>query len=251
MALTDNPYLPFYVRDWLTSNKLKMCNPSTHGILINFMAIAHREQEYGKILLDQNHKQSTNQVFNFASHLAKLLPFDLVEIEKEINVLISRKILFIEGDYLFCPRMVKDAELSLIRSISGKKGGDSSTKKRYKPKNKFAQAKNQANTENEIDIENNNEESIDYDKLLENYNKIVGKKVRVFPKIIKDKFKARLKEGFTKFDIINSFKNASKDSFHLEHNKKYLTLEYFTRINTIEMFKESNNTFVNNQKVFL
>lgn len=156
MALTDQPYLPLYVGDWLSNNKLKLCSAKAHGIMINIMLLMHKEETYGKILLKQKFKQSDSKCFNFASMFAKLLPFDLLDLQEGLQELLDEKALVIDGDYLVCNRMVKDAELSQKRANSGKKGGESSTISRLKPFRKFAQAKIQANAENEtvIEIEN-------------------------------------------------------------------------------------------------
>ena len=128
MALTDNPYLALYVRDWLTSNKLSLCSANAHGVLINIMCIMHRENEYGKILLKQKFKQKDNICLNFATQLAKMIALDFAEIESGINELIAENVLVIDGDYLVNPRMVKDADISVKRAISGGKGGDKTQK---------------------------------------------------------------------------------------------------------------------------
>jgi hypothetical protein len=123
MALTNQPYIPLYVRDWLTSNKLKVCSSSSHGLLINLMCIMHKEDEYGTLLLKQNFKQGSDICLNFASYLARLLPFDRGEIYTSLQELLSENVVTIEGDKLICERMVNDANLSNIRAKSGSEGG--------------------------------------------------------------------------------------------------------------------------------
>lgn len=149
MALTDQPYLPLYVKDWLTSNKLKLCSLSAHGLMINMMCVMHRENEYGSFLLEQKFKQSEQQIFNFATVFAKLLPFTFDDILPCLIELIDKKILVIDGDILRCNRMVKDAELSITRSKTGSKGG----KKTAKRNKEFAKAKTVANTAIAIEVE--------------------------------------------------------------------------------------------------
>lgn len=154
MALTDQPYIPLYVGDWLSNNKLKLCSATAHGLMINIMCLMHKEETYGKILLKQKFKQKESKCLQFASMFAKLLPFDLLDIEAGLSELLEEKVLAIDGDFLVCERMVNDAELSLKRSFSGKLGGQNSLGKTKK----FAQAKPKANTEiesiNENEIEN-------------------------------------------------------------------------------------------------
>ncbi len=152
MALTDQPYLPLYVDDWMNNNKLKLCSPGAHGLMISIMCLMHKSESYGIILLKQKFKQTDNQRLNFAKQIAKLSSFDLLEIELNFYELIAESVLKIDGEELICIRMVNDAKLSKIRSSVGKNGGKST---QIKIKN-FALAKVKANTgiENVNGIEN-------------------------------------------------------------------------------------------------
>jgi len=93
---------------------------------------------------------------NFASMFAKLLPFSESDIETYLEELINEKVLEIDDFSLWCDRMESDATLSLTRSFVGKKGGD----KTAKLLKNFAQAKVQANTENEYEYENDIESDL-------------------------------------------------------------------------------------------
>jgi hypothetical protein len=148
MALTNQPYLPLYVRDWLTSNKLKMCSTSAHGLMINLMCVMHKEDEYGTILLKQNFKHDENICLNFASYLARLLPFDRGEIFTALTELIDENVLHFDGDKLVCNRMVNDASCSTKRAKSGAEGGKTTQKKNKK----FAKAKVEANIEAKSEV---------------------------------------------------------------------------------------------------
>lgn len=81
--------------------------------------------------------------------------------------------------------MVKDAQLSQKRAEAGKKGGTARVKKNSSVASDFAQAKTQANSENEIVIENN----IDINNNIKN-NSIKSNTV---------KQKERLKNQFAEF----------------------------------------------------
>lgn len=173
MALTDQPYLPLYVDDWMNNTKLKMCSPGAHGLMISIMCLMHKSDTYGVILLKQKFKQSEKQTLNFASQIAKLTSFDLLEIEKNFNELIAEKVLEIEDDFLICKRMVKDADVSKKRASSGKNGGKA-TQKTIK---NFAKAKVQANSGNGIESENDNEisnknEKEPHEKIFEKFNEV-------------------------------------------------------------------------------
>ena len=152
MALRDQPYIPLYVDDYLTDEKLNMCSASTQGVYIKILCILHKQTEYGKLLLKQKEKQSINICLNFATKFAKILPFTIDVILPAIEELVEEEILIIDGDCIYQKRMVKDNSLSIIRANSGGKGG-----KKTQEKNKdFAKAKIEANTvnENEYVIEN-------------------------------------------------------------------------------------------------
>lgn len=153
MALTDQPYLPLYVDDWMNNTKLKLCSPGAHGLMVSIMCLMHKSESYGIILLKQKFKQSDNQKLNFAKQIAKLSSFDLLEIELNFYELLDEGVLKIDGENLICSRMIKDATISKNRSLSGKKGGRN-TQINIKD---FALAKVKANTGIETVNENEDE----------------------------------------------------------------------------------------------
>jgi len=79
---------------------------------------------------------------------------------------------------------------------------------------------------------------IDFDNLLILINKQTGRNFQVINSTIQAKYKARLKDGYTKEDISNTIKNSVKDDYHKETNFKYLTPEYFSRAVTIDKFSQ-------------
>ena len=164
------PYLPLYVQDFLTDEKLIECSAESTGVYIRLLCIMHKSHEYGKILLKQkdkqNPKQNESKILDFAFKLAKQMPWDLDVIVRGLTELAAEGVITIDGDTLFQKRMVKDGKISEIRSNAGKKGGKSS--KTGPPKqpapspsagfastfaSDFAQAKTQANSEIEIENE--------------------------------------------------------------------------------------------------
>lgn len=149
MALRDQPYLPLYIQDYLTDEKLNECSASTQGVYIKIMCVLHKSDEYGKFLLKQNDKQDSKQTKNFALKFAKHITFTPEIIESALDELLENKVMSIDGDILYQKRMVKDNGISLKRSESGKKGG-----KKTQFASKFAKAKTKANSENENEIEN-------------------------------------------------------------------------------------------------
>lgn len=158
MALRNQPYLPLYVQDYLTDEKLNECSASAQGIYIKIMCIMHKSTEYGTILLKQKDQQKESNRLNFAIKLARLLPFTMEEIHAAINELTDEEVLTIEDNKMLQKRMVKDNEVSQVRSEAGKKGGFATNLATAKPK-----AKPKANTEGEYESEN---ESKDEDEIV-------------------------------------------------------------------------------------
>lgn len=74
MALRDQPYLPLYIQDFLTDEKLMECSASTTGVYIRLMCVMHKSEKYGTILLRQKFKQTDQQISNFATQIAKHFP---------------------------------------------------------------------------------------------------------------------------------------------------------------------------------
>lgn len=128
----------------------------------------HKSDTYGKIKLrvlpQQNERQNEKLAELFAEQVVKHLPYKVAEISAAIVELLTENVLRIEfiGEpeccFLFQKRMVKDNELSIKRSESGKKGAD-------KTNSNFAAAKQSPNSENENEYKGDDEI-----KLLEGSN---------------------------------------------------------------------------------
>ena len=135
MALRDQPYIPLYVKDFTSDEKLRMCSPSAVGVYIFLMCILHREREYGKLQLRQSFvytKGNTNTIQNpiqktqskenlylqFAENLAKQMPFKADAILLALLELDYYGVIRLEGDTLCQPRMVRDGAISETRRKS-------------------------------------------------------------------------------------------------------------------------------------
>jgi len=182
MALRNQPYLPLYVQDYLTDEKLNMCSPATQGIYIKIMCVMHKSKEYGVILLKQKDKQKSSTCLNFAYKFAKILPFTIDDIEAAINELLDEDVLQLDGDKLIQKRMVRDNKISIIRSKAGSKGG--------KKTQSFAKAKSKANSEYEYEYE-------DINIIVDYFNNKTGKNFKSSSRVTSDKIKARLNEKYT------------------------------------------------------
>lgn len=153
MTLRNQPYLPLYVQDFLTDERLIECSAQATGVYIRIMCVMHKSEEYGVILLKQKDKQTSKQIENFALKLAKYLPYDFEIILESISELVHEGVITIEEDKMIQKRMVKDNHISIERAKSGSKGGKKT--QFAKAKNEAnGKAKNKANTEYEIEYEN-------------------------------------------------------------------------------------------------
>lgn len=116
----NQPYLKLFVQDLLTDEKLIECSAAAHGVYLRLLCILHKQELYGKICLKQKHKQNSCKYKNFASMLCKQMPFDAKIIEECIKELHEENVIQLSGDYLEQKRMIKDANISSIRSKSSK-----------------------------------------------------------------------------------------------------------------------------------
>lgn len=160
MARRDMPYLPLYVQDFLTDEKLIECSAEATGVYIRLLCIMHKSQEYGKILLRQKDRQTDQQIFNFAAKIAKSMPYEVSVISRSLEELVNEGVLTIEGNVLYQKRMVKDGELSDKRALSGRKGAESTNGKTQRGPH-FAAAKSSAKLSANSENENENDNEID------------------------------------------------------------------------------------------
>jgi len=126
MALRDQPYLPLYIQDIMTDEKLNECCAATHGIYIKgIMCLMHKSEEYGKILLKQKDQQTDNSIRNFAAKIQKHVPYSVQEIEAALFELIAEKVVYIEGNSLCQKRMIEDNAKSEAKAKAGKISAES------------------------------------------------------------------------------------------------------------------------------
>ena len=227
MSLRDQPYLPLYVQDFLTDEKLIECSAESTGVYIRIMCIMHKSHEYGKILLKQKDKQSTEQILNFAYKFARQMPYPIDVIERSLRELIEEGVLTLDGDMLYQRRMVKDNEISTLRAISGKKGGEKTASGRGKKDgfaSDFAIAKSEANTE--IEYETENDTDIDHKPIG-----IIEERFNIFWKLYPNKkakqtaLKAwkKIKPGKELFDrIIEAVERQKTSEDWTKENGKYI-----------------------------
>jgi len=106
--------------------------------------------------------------------------------------------------------------------------------------------------DNVNDINNNIIESFDFDGLLVFINSTFGKNFKLINDKVKKKYKALIKQGYDKKQIIQAMVNAKENSYHKETGYQYCTPEFFSRTETIDKYsstttiQNNNNTYVPN-----
>jgi len=215
MALRNQPYIPLYVQDYLTDEKLNLCSLESQGVFIKIMCILHKSTEYGTVLLKQKDKQNQSTCLNFACKFARLLPIQVDVLKVAITELVDEGVLEIEGDKLFQKRMVHDNKISLIRSKVGKKGGK-------KTQSFLLKQKLKQNTEDE------DEDVIEYNNVIKNivsefyeFQSVKHKNQLnewdKDEKLLNDSYavidKLQRLDGFSYEDIMLVLRNATKDDF--------------------------------------
>lgn len=164
MALRNQPYIPLYIQDYMTDEKLNMCSWKTQGIYIKIMCVLHKQEVYGKILFKQNSKQNKSTVEYYASILVRQIPCQMEDMVEALNELLENGVMIMNESCIYQKRMVRDGETSEARSKAGKKGGGNPL---FKQNNKQTpKQNNKQNTEYENENENENE-----------YNNSIGEKI--------------------------------------------------------------------------
>ena len=132
-------------------------------------------------------------------------------------------------------------EKKQLRSEAGKKGGlaKSSNAKQSlaKPSNATNDLANLAvNVNGNVNVNDINNNNIDYLALLGFVNKTFGRRFEVINDKTKRAYKARLKEGYTKEQIMSAITNAAVSKYHKDNNYQYCTPEFFSRAETIDKY---------------
>ncbi len=133
MALRDQPYMPLYVQDFLTDEKLLECSAAATGVYIRLMCMMHKAEQYGKIAIknrDLSLFGGQEPLEQFAQQLVRHMPYDKNEILKALKELVAEGVLYVDGSFLCQKRMIRDSEISEKRAEAGRRGS-SVTNKRF------------------------------------------------------------------------------------------------------------------------
>jgi hypothetical protein len=225
MALKDQPYMPLYVQDFLTDEKLNECSASATGVYIKIMCLMHKSPVYGTILVGEKFKQTDNQINNFALKFASLFGFTFAEVEGALKELIREDVLQLDGDCLSQKRMVYDGEISVIRSTTGSLGGKK-TQELFAFGRANDQGKNKANTDSDNETETLvlKELKKEFETFWILYDKKVGEKGKLFKKwcALKPCDRTAIMEYIPKYKLAQPDKTYRKHPATFLNNKSWL-----------------------------
>ncbi len=192
MALKDQPYLPLFIQDLLTDEKLIECSPEAHGVYFRLICLLHKQEVYGKLELKAKYKQISSKIEAFATMLSKQMPFSKDEIDNGISELKQEGVIQIEDFCLSQKRMVRDGEKSLKKATAGSLGGKAESKSQADIKQKSS--KSQADTESESESENKDVPiNIDETEIepwyLEQADFWIDRAKKYFPSVERDRIK--------------------------------------------------------------
>ncbi len=157
----DQFYIKFKYNDVLSSTSLRECNAVGAGVYLYILCLLCKPSPRGKyrlnnkyvsdllhILPQQNVQQTNRQMVRhlpeiccaLAAHFVKHLPFSEAVIAEGLDELLRNDVIYLEGTSVCQKRMVKDAEISAKRSISGGKGAEKTNKKNKKEGDETAES---------------------------------------------------------------------------------------------------------------
>ena len=244
MALRNQPYLPLYIQDYMTDEKLNMCSWQTQGIYVKILCILHKQEIYGKILFKQIDKQNLSRVFNFACILIRLIPCQIQDMILALEELLENGVLKMDDNSLYQKRMVKDGEISEARSMAGKKGGGNPVLFKQKDKQITEYENEYINIDKGGVGEKDKEEEYPFENFWNDYDKKVGDKDKLRKKwgSISTKNRKTIKEHIPKYKLSQPEKRFRKNP-ETYLNQKSWNDEIITRADTAVTTVTESKTF--------
>ena len=139
-SLRTSPYFPLEVDAFVSDEKLNECSASANGVYIRVLCLMHKSDEYGRIAL-----KGASSVTEIASRLSRHLPYPVEVIADGLRELLGTGVLYTDGGFLCQKRMVKDGQLSEIRSRNGRLGMERRYAKKEEEKKAPAQSRKRYN----------------------------------------------------------------------------------------------------------
>jgi len=219
------PYFKFETSEW-DNGTIQMCSKESKGLFIDLCSM------YWARLGEVKSKLAVQKLCNGDANALQEL------IEEEIIEIIDDKIAI---HFL-------DVQLKDFNAVSDKR--KKAAEKRWLISNDSqlvnANALQMQSKCNAIREEKSKEKNIniDFDLLLEFFNKTYGRSLRIVSDKTKKQIKERLKEGYSKEDLKQALLNAKNDPYHIENNFKYITLEFISRSDKFERYSQIHQTNV-------
>lgn len=114
-----DPWMKFYPQDWRADEKLRVCSLAARGLWVEMLALMHRSERYGQLLVNGN-APTLEQL----SVLAGASPSEVSALLAELDGagVFSRT----GSGVLYSRRMTRDAKKAKIARENGKSGGNPS-----------------------------------------------------------------------------------------------------------------------------
>ena len=136
-------------------------------------------------------------------------------------------------------QLKRDLKLFEEKRVKRSEAGMAGANKRWQPIAKDSKRINDiAKIAVNVNVNDNVIDNIDYQALLEFVNKSFGRNFKLINDKIQRSYKARLKDGYKKEDIINAIKNCKENPYHKENNYQYCTPEFFSRAETLDKYAD-------------
>lgn len=117
MSTAAKPFMKFYPQDWRADEKLRNCSLAARGLWMELLALMHRSQAYGVLLVGDNApsiEQLAVQVGASPEQVSALLA------ELELQDVFSRN----RAGEIYSRRMIRDEKRAKIARNNGKTGGN-------------------------------------------------------------------------------------------------------------------------------
>jgi uncharacterized phage protein (TIGR02220 family) len=97
-------------------------------------------------------------------------------------------------------------------------------------------SKTEANVNDNVNDNVNVINKIDYQALLETLNTAFSRSFKLINKKVRSSYEARLKDGYSKDQIMDAINNCKINDYHKEKNYQYCTPEFFSRAETLDKY---------------
>lgn len=202
MSLRDQPYIPFYVNDYLCDDKIMQCDPSSEGIYIRILCCMHKSKTYGKIEITQFDRAKLKQNLSklsskieaseeqtsildclhiclddfaiMALKVSNMIGRPIALVFNGLIDLVGNDVLQFDGTILSQKRMIRDGEKSEVRSQAGRNGGKKTSRNETNDDLKLKQVNKQNLSKGEANYQANIEQIPEYEN---EYEYSLGKEV--------------------------------------------------------------------------